>query len=102
MHNIVKEAHGKLIEISKSKKQYQGLLADLTVQVHEVLAMRIRPQQGLQHLCLTSESAAHQDFAVTPLLHHGVQVDLGQATRLHTGDTPVCQSSNIYTDPGRY
>ncbi len=33
MHNIVKEAHGKLIEISKNKKQYATLLTDLTVQV---------------------------------------------------------------------
>ena len=46
VHNIVKEAHGKLIEISKSKKQYQSLLADLTVQVREVLATRIRPQNA--------------------------------------------------------
>lgn len=33
VHNIVKEAHGKLIEISKNKKQYATLLTDLTVQV---------------------------------------------------------------------
>ena len=33
MHNIVKEAHGKLIEFSKNKKQYQSLLTNLTVQV---------------------------------------------------------------------
>ncbi len=33
MHNIVKEAHGKLIEYSKNKKQYATLLTDLTVQV---------------------------------------------------------------------
>ena len=33
VHNIVKEAHGKLIEISKNKKQYSTLLTDLTVQV---------------------------------------------------------------------
>ncbi|CAK0782280.1 hypothetical protein CVIRNUC_005616 [Coccomyxa viridis] len=37
VHNIVKEAHGKLIEISKSKKQYQSLLADLTVQALDKL-----------------------------------------------------------------
>lgn len=32
VHNIVKEAHGKLIEFSKNKKQYQSLLTNLTVQ----------------------------------------------------------------------
>ena len=33
VHSIVKEAHGKVIEFAKNKKQYQSLLTDLTVQV---------------------------------------------------------------------
>lgn len=33
VHSIVKEAHGKLIDFAKNKKQYQSLLTDLTVQV---------------------------------------------------------------------
>lgn len=46
VHNIVKEAHGKLIEYSKDKKQYQSLLTDLTVQVYA------NPNPSLYPLCV--------------------------------------------------
>ena len=89
VHNIVKEAHGKLIEISKSKKQYQGLLADLTVQVHKTLAMLIGPQSCLQPLGLTPGVEAHQKVAVPPL-RHGVHADPGQATKLFFLEILLC------------